>query len=216
VDAALEAELRLNPTVATLVQIDFPSGAACWTDGGFVSFNSGAGALTFVTDHPTYGAISAVGGVVDGAGGQTTRVPITFLPKDDTAATALKSLTMQGSRVRVWEGAINRATGALIGAPQLKFDGEIDRPKVSIGAGWSITLECGTQAERQLEPNVDWRLNHPFHSLIWPGEVGLSHVTNVLRKIYWRMDQPSGGSIISGGGGGVGGGGDRGGGGDLF
>ena len=214
-DAALEAELRLNPTAATLVQIDFPSGSAYWTDGGFVSYDSGAGAQTFVTVNPTYGTISAIGNVVDGVGGQTTRVPITFQPIDDAAVTALKAPALQGTRVRIWEGAINRATGALIGAPELKFDGEIDRPKVSVGTEWAVTLECGTQAERQLEPNVDWRLNHPFHSLVWPGEVGLSHVTNVLRKIYWRMDQPNGGAITSGGGGSFGGGGGYSGGGGF-
>lgn len=206
-DPALEAALRLTPTVATLVQIDFLAGSACWTDGGFVSFDSGAGVLNFVTDHPTYGAIGSVGGFTDGAGQTTTRVTISFLPRDVTAATALKSSTAQGSRVRIWEGAVNRATGALIGAPELKFEGEVDRAKVAAGQEWSVNMECGTQAERQLEPNVDWRLNHPFQSLIWTGEFGLSHVTNVLRRIYWRMDQPGGGAVTTAGGGTIGGGG---------
>jgi hypothetical protein len=47
-------------------------------------------------------------------------------------------------------------------------------------------MECGTQAERQLEPNADWRLNHSFHSLIWASETGLIYVDGVTRKKEWR------------------------------
>ena len=42
------------------------------------------------------------------------------------------------------------------------------------------------EAERQLEANADWRLNNSFHQLIWPGELGLSFVDGVTRKLTWR------------------------------
>jgi hypothetical protein len=73
-----------------------------------------------------------------------------------------------------------------MGQPELKFDGEIDKPRLQVGESWSLTLECGTQAERQLEPNADWRLNNSFHQKIWPGELGLQFVDGVTRKKEWR------------------------------
>ena len=193
-DAALETEFEsAAPVKATLVRFDLPGGAACFTDGGFAVFDAGDGDATYYGEHPTYGVLGGVSSVKDGAEAQTTRVDITLLPKDDTAAAVLASPLAQGSRVRWWEGAVDPATGLLVGEPLLKFDGELDKGKFSVGASWALVMECGTQAERQLEPNADWRLNHPFHSLVWPGELGLSHVTNVPRKIYWRMDSPTDG-----------------------
>lgn len=73
-----------------------------------------------------------------------------------------------------------------IAQPELKFDGEIDKARFRVGDSWLLTLECGTQAERQLEDNADWRLNNAFHQLIWPGELGLSFVDGVTRKKEWR------------------------------
>jgi hypothetical protein len=188
-DAALITALQAaSPTKATLVRFDLPAGALCLTDGGFVVFDAGDGDgdETYLGRHPTYGVLGSVPSIKDGADAQTTRLDIVILPASADAVTALKSPTLQGVRVQWWEGAINRATGALIGAPELKFDGEFDRARFSAGADWSLVMECGTQAERQLEPNADWRLNHSFHSLIWASETGLIFVDGVTRKKEWR------------------------------
>jgi len=189
VDSALVTALQAPaPTKATLVRFDLPGGALCLTDGGFVVFDAGDGEgdETYLGRHPTYGVLGSVPSIKDGAEAQTTRVDIVILPASEAAVTALKSPTLQGVRVQWWEGAINRATGALAGEPELKFDGEFDRARMTVGDSWALTMECGTQAERQLEPNADWRLNHSFHSLIWPGELGLIFVDGVTRKKEWR------------------------------
>jgi hypothetical protein len=87
---------------------------------------------------------------------------------------------------------VEPASGTLAGPPLLKFDGEIDRPRLGVGAGRSILLDCGTQAERQVEPNADWRLNSAFHQAIWgEEELGLVHVVNVLKKSEWRERPPN-------------------------
>jgi hypothetical protein len=188
-DAALVTALQAPaPTVCWLVQIDLPSGTARLTNAGEVAFD---GAVYRGSD-PLLGAFSSISGLRDGAATTTTRVDVVVLPRSDQAVADLTDPQAQGSRVRIWFGAINPATGALSGEPELKFDGELDKAGFTVGASWSITLECGTQAERQLEPNEDWRLNHPFHSGIWAGETGLINVTNVAKKIYWRMDSPNG------------------------
>lgn len=195
-DSALVTALQAPaPTVCWLVELALPSGTVRLTDAGEVAY----GGHVYRGDHPTMGALGSVSGLRDGAASTTTRVDLVVLPRSDQAAADLTAPMAQGARVRVWFGAVSPATGALIGEPELKFDGELDKAAFTVGATWSVTVQCGTQAERQLEPNEDWRLNHPFHSAIWTGETGLTYVTNVAKKIYWRMESPNG-SIIFGSG----------------
>lgn len=177
------------PIKCTLVRFDMPGGAICLTDGGFAVHDAGEGdgPETYFGRHPVYGVLSSVGSIKDGADAQTTRIDIVILPASDVATAALGNPSTQGVRVQWWEGVIDPATGGLMGQPELKFDGEIDKPRLQVGESWSLTLECGTQAERQLEPNADWRLNNSFHQKIWgTGELGLQFVDGVTRKKEWR------------------------------
>ena len=173
---------------ATLVRLDMAGGAVGLTDGGIVVFvaGEGDGPEPYISHHPVYGALAALPAIKDGAEAQTTRIDLTLLPASDTAAAVLASPTTQGTRVQWWEGAVDPESGLLIGVPELKFEGEIDKARFQVSDSWSLTLECGTQAERQLEPNADWRLNNGFHQLIWPGELGMSFVDGVTRKKEWR------------------------------
>ena len=188
-DANLIAAFQ-RPTFvkATLVRLAMVGGAVGLTDGGFVMFDAGEGEglEAYVSHHPIYGSLDTVPAIKDGSEAQTTRIDLSLLPASDTAAAALSSPTTQGTRVQWWEAAIDPESGLLIGLPELKFDGEIDKARFRVSDSWSLTLECGTQAERQLEPNADWRLNNAFHQLIWPGELGLSFVDGVTRKKEWR------------------------------
>lgn len=189
-DSALVSALQEPaPTKCSLVRFDLPSGALCLTDGGFVVFDAGEGEgdETYLGRDPVYGVLGSLPSIKDGAEAQTTRWEPVLLPPSDTAAAALASPTLQGVRVQWWEGAMDQPTGTLIGEPELKFDGEFDRARLSVGDSWALTMECGTQAERQLEPNADWRLNHAFHSTIWPGEKGLIFVDGVTKKKEWRQ-----------------------------
>lgn len=188
-DASLVTALQQKATIkASFVRLDLASGPICLTDGGFAVLDAGEGEgpETYFGRHPTYGVLSSVPSIKDGADSQTTRVEIVLLPNSDVAVAALAHPTAQGTRVQWWEGAVDWATGGLIGQPELKFEGEIDRARFSVGETWSLALECGTQAERQLEPNEDWRLNDAFHRIVWPGEMGLANVTNVTTKDEWR------------------------------
>lgn len=188
-DASLIAGYRQQGAIAcTIVRIDMPAGAVCLTDGGFTVHDAGdgEGPETYYGRHPTYGVLSSVSSIKDGAEAQTTRIDLSLLPPSDVAVAALGNPSTQGVRVQWWEGVVDRDDGLLIGVPELKFDGEIDKPRFQVGANWALTLECGTQAERQLEPNADWRLNDAFHRRIWSGEAGLSNVTRITRKTEWR------------------------------
>lgn len=178
-DAALAAAFGARVwTRALLVRLDLPDGAYRLTDGGFVTYDGG----TFVGADPTLGLFVGVSGLTSGMGNQTTRVDIRIAPKSNSAASILGSPTAQGSRVRVWRGAINRQTGLLIGEPVLRFDGEMDKPRFTVGANdRTMTIACGTQSARQLEPNADWRANHSFHTTRWAGENGMIRVAGITK-----------------------------------
>ena len=188
-EAAHETALKAaSPIKCTLIRLDMPGGAICLTDGGFVVFDAGEGegAETYLGRHPNYGVLDSVPSIQDGDGVHTQRLDVGILPASDVAVAALSSPSTQGVRIQWWEGAVDWATGGLIGAPELKFDGELDKARLRSGETWALTLACGTQAERQLEPNTDWRLNHAFHQTCWPGELGLIYVDGVARKNEWR------------------------------
>lgn len=188
-EASHEAALKaLSPIKCTLVRLDMPGAPICLTDGGFAVFDAGEGEgpETYFGRHPDYGVLGSVPSIQDGDGAHTQRLAIGILPASDVAVAALAAPSTQGVRIQWWEGAIDWTTGGLIGQPELKFDGEIDKARFRSGESWALTLECGTQAERQLEPNTDWRLNNAFHQTIWPGEMGLIYVDGVARKNEWR------------------------------
>lgn len=190
-DLALKAETqRLAWTRCILVRLDLPAGPACFADSGLVAFNSGDGSRVYYSHHPTFGFMDGVpSGMGSNTGGQNTRVQITFLPRSAEAMDFLSDALNQGSKVRVWYGAVDPVTGDLIGAPELRFEGLLDTPQMTVGRAWSLTWECGTEADLQLEANSDWRLNHSFQQATWPGDTGLINVSeapSATRTQEWR------------------------------
>lgn len=164
-------------TRALLVRLDLPGGTYGLTDGGFAYYDG----LVYLGAEPSLGLFVGVSGLSSGTGNQTTRVDLRIAPKSNAAASILGSPSTQGSRVRVWRGAVDRTTGLLIGAPVLRFDGEIDQPRFSVGSDRQLTIACGTQSARQLEENADWRANHSFHTARWSGENGMVRVAGITK-----------------------------------
>lgn len=182
-DSALESAYRAPaPTKATLIKIQLPGGTLRLTDGGFVIF---AGEL-YLGKQDLFGSLDTVGQISEGGNGTTTRVEITLSPESDEAVALLADPLNQTSVVQWWEGAVNPDTGALIGTPKLKFQGQYDKARFSVGESWSLVIECGTQGELQLIANTDWRLNDPSHQRCWSGELGLKNVTWNTKPDYWR------------------------------
>lgn len=177
-DSALSAAYSQRVwTRALLVRLDLPEATYRLTDGGFVTFDGG----TYLGAEPTLGLFVGISGLTSGMGNQTTRVDLRIAPKNNSAASILGSPSAQGSRVRVWRGAVDRSTGLLIGVPVLRFDGEIDQPRFAVGANRTLTIACGTQSARQLEENADWRANHSFHTTRWTGENGMIRVAGITK-----------------------------------
>lgn len=189
-DALLIAERRKAVSVrCILVRIAAPDGVICWTDGGIATFDAGSGDEWYWGEHPTYGLLSSVSGVANGAGDQTTRPSLSIFPRDDTSAAVLGSPLIQGSAVGIWSGAIARTTGLLVGAPKLEFTGQVDQPAVSAGKSLDMTMQLITDGALQKEANADYRQNHVAHTRAWPGEMGYANVTlapQATRTMEWR------------------------------
>lgn len=207
-DPVLEAGFRQPaPVKATLVRIEFVAGTMLLTDGGFALFNS----EIYLPKQSPFGVLDSIGQITEGGSGTTTRVEINLKPESDDAVAAMTNPLNQGGLVQWWEGVINPATGGLIGEPKLKFQGSYDKGRFAVDeSGWTLSIECGSEAELQLLANSDWRLNNSTHQRAWPGELGLRHVTNLPKQIYWRTEAPRGAvTYPTGTGGGTGGGTSR-------
>lgn len=193
-EAALIAERRKAVSIrCILVRIAAPDGPICWTDGGIAIYDAGAGISAgpevYYGEHPEYGLLSSVSGVTNGSGDQTTRPNLGLLPKNDVAVSVLGSPLIQGSKVKIWSGAIDRATGLLVSAPKLEFSGLVDQPAVSAGKSLTMTMQLITDGALQKEANADYRQNHAAHIRAWPSENGYANVSNVInatRTMEWR------------------------------
>lgn len=186
-DTALAAD---NPIIFGALQIDLPGYALCLLDGaGQLAFNS----QTFVGRDSTFGVLSAIDSLDDGFGDTAPAISITLLPSTDAAAATLADAAMQGSRVRLWIGAVTRATGAVIADPLLLFDGELDQPVLTLGQGKRVLeYECVSSMERLFDGDEGFRLSDANHQRIWPGETGLANMTGLTRKVYWGVAGPTG------------------------
>lgn len=189
-DSALIAERRKAYSVSCiLVRIAGPHGVICWTDGGVALHDAGHGVEPYYGEHPQYGLLDGVKGLANGVGDQTTRPVLDLLPLDDVAVAALGSPLIQGSKVQIWSGAIDRQSGLLVGAPKLEFVGQVDQPAVSAGQSLTMTLQLITDGALQKEANADYRQNHAAHTRTWLGENGFANVSNVVnatRTMEWR------------------------------
>jgi hypothetical protein len=184
-DAALASP---SPTWFGAVQIDLPAYTLRLLDGaGVASFGGG----TFRGRDPVYGVLAAVEEIGDGTGDEAPGLSLTLHPASDAAAADLAAPAMQGSRVSIFVGAIDRATGLVVPEPELVFVGELDVPTLrSTRNGRSLELELVSTFERFFADDEGARLADGFHRSVWPGELGLAFVTGVEQTVYWGVDAP--------------------------
>lgn len=196
-DAALSA-----PQVTFFIcgKLELPGTTVRLLDGaGQVTWSEG----TFVGSDPVYGSVAAIGAPGDGQEDQAPQLNITLNPPSDTAAVTLATPQMQGSRIRLWLGAI--VNGAVVADPYLLFDGQLDQPILEIDAGTrTLEYECVSSFERLFREDEGIRLSDANHKEVWPGETGLQDVSGITKQVLWGPgDRPDGFAM---GGGGPGGG----------
>ena len=186
-DAALSAD---KPIIFGAVEINLPGYDIRLLDGsGIVAF----GGHAYTGLDPTYGVLAAIDSLSDGVGDEAPGLNITLQPATDAAVADLASPEMQGSRVRLWLGAIDRPTGAAITSPFLLFDGQLDVPTLKVGLRTrDLEYECVSSFEQFFFNEEGTRLSDSFHESIWPGELGFTNMTGITRTIYWGVAAPAG------------------------
>lgn len=213
-DATLDTALRgAAPLVVHLVKIALP--------GGTIRVLDGVGTLVFSGE--TYTGEDAVFGVLDGleaigeqVGTEAPAMRLTFLPSSLSALSQLTAPANQGSAVSVWFGAVDPATGLLMGTPEALFVGELDTADVEVSTTRTvISFNVASAWERLFAVNEGHRLNNAFVQSVYPGALGASFVVEIQRDLPWGYDAPrpavvadlNGGSTVRGGSPVVGGGG---------
>lgn len=207
--AMLAALQAMNPTLVMMVKIEFEDRTVRMIEGsGYVAW----GADVYQGSDPEIGTIAGFGGFEEAEGTESPRQSIQFYVKNNDALVKLTAPSAQGTPVTIYAATINRATGQLIGVPDVRFAGEIDDAEVSFGKNERLlTLELSTAWERLFDNNEGARWNDTFWTYLFgSGAHAFAGVNNVLRKNYWGYKGPpvniSGGGYV-GGGGGFGGGG---------
>lgn len=175
------------PVIAHLVTLTLPSETVRWTlEGGFVVWDSN----TYAFEHETYGSLGRVGEMEDGVTGNAMPLDISILCSVSAVA-ALIATGVQGSVVTVHLASVARATGLLVGEPELLFRAELDQPTIAAGPSLGLDYQCITEEARMLEPRNEQRLTDAFQQAVWPGDLGCEHVSDVEKKIYWRAEDPN-------------------------
>ena len=196
-DAALKAALQADaPTIFYAVELLLPSSVT-------IRLLDGPGALTisgnvFTGRDATYGVLGGIMSVTDGMGDEAPHLTFEIHPPSNAAAATLAAQAAQGSAVSLWMGAVNTATGAVIGAPDLIFSGQIDVPTLMVAEGTrSVSFDCASIFERFFEGDEGLEMSNASHQSIWPGETGFDMVTNVARQLPWGSDAPRPSSVTS-------------------
>ena len=174
------------PLGVHLVTVTLPGDTIRWTDGGFVVWD----AQTYREVDATFGTLSELEAVEDGAGDQATSWAITIMPPI-AAVTDLAAEEAQGSVITLHLGAVDRATGLLVGGPELLQRVELDVASLGVSSDLTVNLECITEEARMLEPNEERIQSDAFHQKVWPGELHYEFQTRAKIKVYWRADDPN-------------------------
>jgi hypothetical protein len=185
-DAALQAD---GPLIFHAIEIVLPGPVA-------IRLLDGAGQLTlggntYVGVDAIYGKLDAIDAFTDGVGDQSPHLVATISPPTNAAAATLASASNQGSTVTLYFGAIDRATGLIIGSPDTMFVGEIDVGKLVASQNTRrVELDIASVWDRFFDVDEGIQLNNAWHQSIWPGELGLSMITAITYQIPWGGDGP--------------------------
>ena len=189
--------MALNSSVlllAGLVEMQLPSRTVRICDGGFVQW----GANLYTSSDSAFGTIESVEAISEGLGDEAPGARLTLLPVSTANAADLFQSNAQGKPIKFWLAEVNRATGAVVGTPELLFWGMIDSMGIYLAkSSRRVEVEFVAASERLFmirEGNV---LTSRFHQDAFPGELGFDHCTGNGIQVPWGTVGPARGSGVS-------------------
>jgi hypothetical protein len=146
----------------------------------------------YLPEDPVIGVFSAIEDMTDGIGSEAPSIMLTFMPPTDAAAADLSSPALQGSPVRIYLGAVDPTTGAVIDVVKLR-DGLLDVPTIKLNRqGRTVDYEVTSVFEDFMVADDGANLSDGFHQYLWPGELGCVFLTYVAHQLYWGQEAPDG------------------------
>jgi len=190
---ALNSQIVL---LAGLIELQLVSRTVRLCDGGFLNWPARG---LFTSSDADFGTIESLESISEGLGDEAPGARLTLLPTSTAEAAALFQSNAQGRPILMWLAEVSRATGAVVGTPQLMFTGMIDAIRIAVGRSQrSVEIEFVAAAERLFlvrEGNV---LSARFHQDAWPGEKGFNHCTGNAVQTPWGVAGAPRGTILQG------------------
>lgn len=188
-----------------LLKLDLAGGAVFLSDGGVTTW----GGDTYTPIDATLGGISQINEITEGLGPEMPELEIVFAPPSNAALTPLQSGAFQRRSVRLWLAEFNPATGAVVGTPDLRFAGNMDRVRQQFGLRQlQVVLSCVPETEVLFFSDDGNGLSAEFHKSIYSGETGHDQATGLVLPIQWGVANSRGATGGSGFGGNGGNGGE--------
>jgi hypothetical protein len=195
-----------RPPLFGAIEIDFPGYELLLLDG---AGQMPIGGRKFVGRDAIYGVVDTIKGLADLSNNQSPVVTLTLIPPASTSMTTLLDPAAQGSPVIISIGSYNISTGLPVSLPYVFFTGELDVPTPKWGTrDRRVEYRITSVAERLFQTEEGKRLSDSWHQSVWPGEMGLSLVTDVETYVPWgqkldltavetRTDMPAIGQITT-------------------
>lgn len=211
IDPTLLAAISADYTAFGAVLIDLNSGGqiALLDAAGTVAFSVDGSPVSFTGSDPFYGSLISIGAVTAGMTDEAPHVSVVIAAASTEGLGGLANPSQQGSRIRIYKGAVNSQTGAVIGTPLMTFRGFIDVPRVTGPTpNLSIELDCAASAARLSNPQEGRKLTLAWQQRCFPGSRGLEFNIQAQDDPPWgvegvRSGFASTGSATSSGGGGA-------------
>ena len=183
--------MALDDTVlllAGLIEIELPDRTVRLCDGGFVDWPARG---MFTSQDEFLGTIESVEAVSEAISDEAPGGRLTLLPVSTAEAADLFQSEAQGSPIRFWLVEVNRATGAIVGTPEMLFDGMIDFMTLRIGKGArAVEVEFISAAERLFMVKEGNVLSSRFHQMAYPLEKGFDFCTGTQIPVPWGVADP--------------------------
>jgi hypothetical protein len=181
-----------------LLSIDLPSGAVFLSDGSVTVLSGNEYRATV----PVLGGFAQISELSEGFGPELPELEIVFAPPSNAALAPLQDGAFQRSAVRLWLAEFNVATGAVVGNPELRFAGNMDRVRQNFALRQlSIVVSAVPETEVLLFSDDGNGLSAEFHKSVFPGETGHDQATGLVIPVAWGV---SSGRGVGGSGGGSG------------
>ena len=185
----------ITTALAGLIKIELPGAVTVrLCTGGVISW----GAEIFKARDATFGALGSMEALGEGVGDEVPALEMVLIPDRSATAAALTVPGFQTSRTRFWIAEYSPATGAVVGTPDLIFNGQIDQLVFSVGRDTrELAVSVVALLERLFSMNIGNSLNPPWHKSVWPGETGHDNATGLSLTVAWGTQAPPRGPVGS-------------------